>query len=382
MRNPGCNFFNVFEKIKKPYMLNHSQLITLFGLSKHNENPRCRLSHDMRQLIVKIDSATFDPQSDIGKLLRHIAYGNLDAAKTMLETDPRLVLQAGHTETPSGLKVLHTTPLECALGAGDPEMAKMIAPYFDSKKISGGAKVREMHYARYGQHIENMLKQKPYDFTLLVETLMAAKAKDVMAELSLDMTHDSALHTAMEQFRKDFTPGSIISGMHFNYHHLLHALDVYGQKFHEIHESGDDGFYSDYNKNRLFTRQIIGFIQRSLPAIDRMAFARGLDNAIKTEIGIERSFIVAIENPGQPNTDFPVTGGNSSRSGLGYEYSVAGGVIPAFDRYEWGRVTFCNQAACTDIRNRFGTFMEVKHSRLEELMPQQREKKTPRCVIC
>jgi len=138
-------------------MLNREQLITLFGLCKRNGNPINRWPKDIRQLFATKGSATFDPQSDIGKLLHHIAYGNLAAAEVMLKADPRLVLQAGHTVTPSGLKVLHTTPLECALGAGDPKMAKMIAPYFDSKKINGGAEVREKQYARYRQHIEDML---------------------------------------------------------------------------------------------------------------------------------------------------------------------------------------------------------------------------------
>jgi hypothetical protein len=193
-------------------MLNRSQLITLFGLSKREKNTFYRWSRDMRQYIANIDSANFDLKSDIAMLLHHIAYGNLVAAKAMLETNPRLVLQAGHVETPSGLKVMHTTPFECALGAGDPEMAKMIETYFDSKEMTGGAEVKEKQYACYRQHIENMLnpeKNPPYDFTLLIETLMAATAEDVEAALNLDMTHDSVLRDVLAQFRKDFTPDSI-----------------------------------------------------------------------------------------------------------------------------------------------------------------------------
>jgi hypothetical protein len=178
--------------------------------------------NDIRQFIVKTTSATFEPQSDIAKLLRHIAYGNLAAAKAMLKADPRLVLQAGHTETPSGLMVLHTTPLECALGAGDPEMAMMIAKYFDSRIIVGGATVREEQFARYHQHIEEMFnpeKNPPYNFTLLIETLMAAQPEDVMAALNCDMSRECVLRVVLEQFRKDFTPGTITRGMHFNCQH-------------------------------------------------------------------------------------------------------------------------------------------------------------------
>ena len=210
----------------------------------------------MRRHIVTIGSATFNAQSDIANLLRHIAYGDLVAAKAMLETNPRLVLQAGRTETPSGLKVLHTTPLECALGAGDPEMAKMIAPYFD--KFHGGETVREEQYAHYRQHIEDMLnpeKNLPYDFTFLIATLMKAQPADVTAALNRDMTHDSALHNALEKFRKDFTPDSVTNGMHFNYQHLLRAYAVYEQNYKALYKSGGN----DYDKLRLFSRQIIGF---------------------------------------------------------------------------------------------------------------------------
>jgi hypothetical protein len=80
--------------------------------------------------------------SDIAKLLHDIAYGDLLSAKALQEVNPRLFLQASHVETLSGLKNMHTTPLECALGAGDSEMAKMIAPYFDANEILGAAEVR------------------------------------------------------------------------------------------------------------------------------------------------------------------------------------------------------------------------------------------------
>jgi hypothetical protein len=295
---------------------------------------------------VKINSATFDPQSDIGKLLHHIAYGNLDAAKVMLEADPRLVLQAGHTETPSGLKVLHTTPLECALGAGDPEMAEMIAPYFDSKEIDGGAEVREKQYVRYRQHIEDMLnpeKNPPYDFTLLMETLMAAKPADVTAALNCNMKHDSALRDVLEQFRIHFTPGSITSGLHFNYQHLLRAYEVYDQNYKNLEKIYD----VDQDKLRLFSRQIIGFIQRSLPAIDRMVYAQSLYDVTEKKAEIQRSFKFTYEI-----IDFPETASeHAACSGLGFEYFAG-----------WGDVDYMLQG--TVRREAFGdwkTYIEQKH---------------------
>jgi hypothetical protein len=198
-------------------MLTREQLHAFLCMRKRKNTLFSAMPRDLINYMSQTSMANFSENSEIAKLLHHIAYGDLQSAKAMLEVNPRLVLQAGHTETPSGLKVLHTTPLECALGAGDPEMAKMIEPYFDSDKFSGGAEVREIQYLRYRQHINDMLnpeKNPPYDFTLLIDTLMTAKAEDVWTTLYLDMDYDSVLFNVLKQFRTDFTPGSITSGMH------------------------------------------------------------------------------------------------------------------------------------------------------------------------
>jgi hypothetical protein len=297
-------------------MLNRSQIYTMIAI---RNRPGSVFNPQGTAYRLPID---VDPNSDITKLLHHIAFGDLAATKAMLDANPRLVLQSAHTETPSGLKVLHTTPLECALGAGDPEIAQMIESYFDAKGIKGGAKVRDKQLARYRQHVEtclNVKKNPPYDFTLLIDTLMAATPEDVTAALNLDFNRESALRDVIAQFRKDFTPGSITSGMHFNYLHLLRAFEVYGQKYDDLYKSGGD----DYDKLRLFSRQVIGFIQRSLPAIDRMVFAEGLSDVVENKAKIERSFKFKNDN-----ADFPSTAGDSSCSGLGYEY-CAGSVARA-----------------------------------------------------
>jgi hypothetical protein len=308
----------------------------------------------------------FSPDSEIARLLRHIAYGDLQAAKAMLKVNPRLVLQASHVETPSGLKVMHTTPLECALGAGDPEMVKMIAPYFEAKGIDGGMAVREKQFARYRMHIENMMTQEPYDFTLLLHTLMQASPADVAASLNNDMTHDSALRDVLTQFRKDFTPLTITVGMHFNYKHLLHACEVYNQNFDILHSYGHN-----YDNNRLFCCQVIGFIQRSLPAIDRMMFAQGLDN-VEEEMNaeIKRSFQFKFSTP-----NFPVTvPDHSSLSGLGFDYFAGYYGTRCFSSPNGG--VWAHRTAAG-----FGKLMSSKNVRLAELMPQ-REEKSSRCVIC
>jgi hypothetical protein len=341
-------------------MLTREQLHAFLCMRKRKDTLFSAMPRDVIHYISQTSMASFSENSEIAKLLHHIAYGDLQSAKAMLEVNPRLVLQAGHTETPSGLKVLHTTPLECALGAGDPEMAKMIMPYFDSDKISGGAKVRETQYTRYRQYIVDMLNPEinpPYDFTLLIETLMTATSKDVWAALKRDMTHHSLLRDVLEQFRKDFTPGNITRGMHFNYQHLLHAFEVYDQQY--VHFSK----HSNYLNLRLLCCQIIGFIQRSLPAIDRMVFAQSLFEVVNNG-EIKRSFKFKYSTG-----DFSDTGGDQSRSGLGFEYFAGGSRCHAREGSEGGG------HACLE------KLWRDKHFKLAELIPPQREKKTSLCII-
>jgi hypothetical protein len=333
-------------------MLNRSQIYTLLMLRKRGGNIFAALPKD---LVPTVGGVYDSADVEIATLLHYIAYGNLAEAKKMLDANPRLVLQSAHTETPSGLKVLHTTPLECALGAGDPEMAQMIESYFDSEKIEGGAKVRDEQLARYRQHVEDMLnaeKNPPYDFTLLIDTLMAATLEDVTAALNLDFNHESVLRDVLAQFRKDFTPGTITRGMHFNYLHLLRAFEVYEQKYDDLYKSGGN----DYDKLRLFSRQVIGFIQRSLPAIDRMVFAQGLYDVVENKAKIERSFKFKYDN-----ADFPVTAGDSSCSGLGYEYYAGARAGRARTARDGGRRAGCYdslenlcRAKTSDLQNLCG----------------------------
>ena len=301
-------------------MLTREQLHAFLCMRKHRRTIWSAHDKQLIHYMGEVSMASFSPDSDISRLLHYIAYGNLQFAQAMLQENPRLVLQTSHVETPSGLKVMHTTPLECALGAGDPEMAKMIDPYFDAKGIIGGASVREEQYTRYRPYIENIMAQEPYDFTLLLDTLIQASPQDVAAALNSDMTHQSALSDVLTHFRNEFTPNTITVGMHFNYLHLLRAFEVFEQKIDRLRDG------NNYDKNRIFCRQVIGFIQRSLPAIDRMVFAQGLDDVVLQNAKIKRSYQLAANIYQFPAT----TSDYSSRNGLGFEYFIG------HSAREWG----------------------------------------------
>jgi hypothetical protein len=317
-------------------------------------------------IIKKISEFAVDPNGDIAILMHNIAYGNFAAAKAMLDANPRLVLQAANVTTPSGLRVIRTTPLECALGGGDAEMAAMIAPYFD--KIEGGEQIREASFTRYRPHIESMLNQPAYDFSLLISVIKNSSAAEITAALNKDFSADNPLNNALAAFRRFFTPGQITVGMHFNYQDLLRAFEVYDQEYDALYKSSGN----DYDKLRLFSRQIIGFIQRSLPAVDRQIFAQGLFDVVENKAFNQRSFKFKYDN-----IDYPITAGDVSLSGLGFDYLAHWGA-----RWRMCVLAGAGTAALACWVGGAGKLMSSKNSRLAELMRPRREEKTSRCVIC
>jgi hypothetical protein len=339
-------------------MLTREQVHALFCMRMRRSTIWSAQDKQLIPYLSQVSMSSFSTDSEIAKLLHCIAFGDLQSAQVILTTNPRLVLQSGHVTTPSGLNVMHTTPLECALGACDPEMAKMIAPYFD--QYNGGEAVRETQYARYRLHIDKMLQQKPYDFSLLLTALKQATPADVAAALRNDMLHASALLDVLEQFRKEFTPGKIIVGMHFNYQHLLRALVIYDQEYEHFHHENAD-------KNRLFVRQVIGFIQRSLPAIDRMIISQNANDAVEMKTATKRSFTFKHDD-----FDFPVTTDHGfSRSGLGFEYYAADG------RAKRG-ASWSSAGGSWKMRQ----LISDKNLRLAALTRPPQEAMTSWCVIC
>ena len=141
----------------------------------------------------------------------------------MCAANPSLVLEASHVVTPAGLILKRVTPYECALGAGDVGLAKLIGTYFS--KIPEGKKERAIQYERYRLAIEGMLNQPPYDLSWLMDIIKNSSADDVTAALNSDKEHVSKLRDALVQFRNDIRPGTLIkSRMHYNYQNLIHAL--------------------------------------------------------------------------------------------------------------------------------------------------------------
>jgi hypothetical protein len=336
-------------------MLNRSQIYTLLILRNRGNNIFSGLDNE---LICHISDFGQDENNSAATLLHQVAYGNEKNVKAMLDANPRLVLAASNVVTPSGLTVMRVTPYECALGAGDPEMAELIGAYFSQKEIENGEKEKTEQYERYRSAIKSMLRQKPYDLGWLIDIIKQSSATDVVAALR-NRAHESLLRDALVKFRNDLKPGKMTkAGMHFNYSSLEHAYDLYEREFYNL-TNGDN-----YDKCRLVWRQLIGYEMRNLPECDRRAFARSLyDEVVKNKESLKKSFKF-INDFG----DFPVTAGDDSHSGLGFDfamdifgYSSQGARAPG-----WGGPYV------------FRTYVEQKNSNLQNLCNHAHERKRPR----
>ena len=303
-------------------MLNSKQLKLLLLARKYDSD-----NNDVSMFfpvdLIRTMSEFHDPDAD--KLVQFIADGKKDEAKKMLEANPRLVLQAANVVTPGGMTLKRIMPYECAL-IGDPDMALMVGEYFEKIGQNNNAvndeckKLREEQFKRYEKAIENMLNVKPYDFTKLIDIIKASSPTDVNAELNHAKDYQSALRTELEKFRKVFapctkkTPEQQFAYISFIYMSLLKAFKVYNAEWDNLSNHGNN-----YDKCRLVWCQLIGFIERRLPAVDRQAFAQGVDT-IKGLHDMKRSLAYKYDPQNEfPRTDFD----DDSHSGLGFDFGVS-----------------------------------------------------------
>lgn len=296
-------------------MLTKRQVYTMLVLRRRENNIFSVLPEEIIDYIGQVSQ---DPNSDIAKALHHAAYASqedVNALIAMLEKNPRLLLEAGNVVTPGGLDVRRVTIYECLLGAGDPEFAKMVEPYFEKILDNNepiGEEERKHQYERYRPHIEALAKeveskQSAFDLNPLFDCIKQSSPEDIRAALNKDMQYESVLRDALIAFRNVVRPTRKTVGMHYeHYSTLQQAFDLLDDEWQELSSS-----YTNYDKCDLVWRQIIGYLQLSLPAVDRFAFAHAFKDKERTA-----NFIYADGSfPCTPvaETDMGLTGPYGSR---------------------------------------------------------------------
>src|SRR5580692_530086 len=158
-----------------------TQIQTLLFMRQCENNPFFDLPIE---LICEISGYSREAnEADFALALHYVAYGKFELLKTLLRDKPFLVLFKGGTvDTPEGLTLKNRTLLECAIGAGDPEIIEWIKPIFSQFK--GGEAEKERQLELYRPWMEAIKKQKPYDLKWLFQIIIESDPEDVRKELA------------------------------------------------------------------------------------------------------------------------------------------------------------------------------------------------------
>ena len=280
----------------------------------------------------------------------------------MLDKNPRLLLESGNVITRSDLIVENVTVYEFLLGAGDSDLSEQVATYFT--KFEGGDDARIKQEEKYRPYIEGMLKQEPYGLTGLINIIKQASPAEVQAALNKQTT-GSALDKALAEFRQAVTLKKITQPqMHYNYQTLIHALDLYSCEFDKLKQTSRNNF----DKLDLVWRQVIGYLQRGLPAVDRFAFVMGLYDLVENKQPLKRTLNYLLGNGSFPD----MASADSSLSGLGFDYAIL--AVPCHSyRLYWGK------GPC--IATFYKGYVEQKLQTYTEFMLTAPKQQSHRCVI-
>jgi len=271
------------------------------------------------------------------KLVQHVVYGEKEAVRAMLELSLGLLLHRATVVDYSGRTIKNASAYEAALGALDDDMAEMIAPYFDKLQSVNGKQERIDQFNK--QFPKGIPELKPYDFSALVKIITESSDEDVQAQLK-HKDCDTPICNAINHFRNDMSPGEVSSGLHFNHQTLIKVFEVYVKQY-----GG-----SNADKRNLFWRQVIGYVQRLLPACDAQAFAQGLYYIVENNESLRRSFKYPIKYRNDDGEIYPldVLGGGRLGFDLAVLLPIVGGRVPGqYYKILWCKsVKNCLLTAC------------------------------------
>lgn len=238
------------------------------------------------------------------QLVQFIVYGDLNESENLLKANRHLLrtlLTEKVTVKDYSRRKVKQTAFQAALCAMDNELCEMLANYlpFDEIKDQYQTIFPEGHEAYYRA-------QTAFDFTQIVDAISNSNNDDIETALSLAQSNHTALGVTLEQFRADFTKQSYQETV-FNPQHLIKAFELYDKKYNSWTS----------NQKDLFWRQVVGYVQRFLPANIAMDFAQGLYDRVDDKVKSRRSFNFTRG----AGSIFPLTL-DSFMAGLGYHWAA------------------------------------------------------------
>lgn len=238
------------------------------------------------------------------KLVRHAIMGEEHEVKTMLLASPKFLMFGATVIDLAGRKIINATAYEAALGAMDMPMIMTIVPFFN--KLEDGKHIRICQHHR--QYPRGVSLGATYPFNRILKVISVSSESDLEDQLNLK-ENNSPINLELQVFRDYFKGKEITQGQHFDPNNLLNAL----QRYLAIEK------WSTLAKD-LFWRQVIGYLQRLLPAGDLQAFSQGFFSTFDTEAYPESSFR-SFELSNGAESVLPLIEGQ----GLGYQYGLMRG---------------------------------------------------------
>ena len=239
------------------------------------------------------------------QLVQAIVYGGLTKSQSLLQANPdslRTLLTEKVTVKDYSRRKVKQTAFGAALCAMDDELCEMLARYMTQEEMND--QYQTIFPAGHEAYYQ---AQTAFDFTQIVTAISNSNDADVEKALSLELPNNTALWGALEQFRVEFTQRSNQEVV-FNPQHLIKAFELYEK-------------YANWTLNQrdLFWRQVVGYVQRFLPANIAMDFAQGLYARVEKKEKSKRSFNFKYGN----GSIFPLSL-DRSLGGLGYEWALGG----------------------------------------------------------
>jgi hypothetical protein len=241
--------------------------------------------------VSKTTQALFQPnqlQMLANKLLLQVIRGKQEKAEVILKIRPALLLVKGTATDYSGRTII-ATAFQAALGAGDKPMWDMMLPHLETREA---------------------LRQFREWFPNGIETTPAADLQAIYNKIARAIIYGEADHQrlAIEEFRGIFTcPKEITQGHHFNLQHLLVAYQAYIDNFDALRA------LDNWDRLDLFWTQVVGFVQRQMPAYDAQIHCSGVQSVLDDSSKFKRLLKLDC------GTDFF---GKAINSGLGFDFGV------------------------------------------------------------
>ncbi len=246
------------------------------------------------------------------QLLSYVLQGNDYQARKMYTINPHLLfIESEAREYAAGIavdggvvhRIVKMSPFAAMLGAGDIWMVNtiphdMLSLIVDKKSRKTFSELALLQLLKYFPNGFDM-PQSRYNFTPLVTA--------INNDQYLRQTGRADINTEslLVQFRQHFLPSTVHAGYLFNMNEMIEALNIY------------DAYYDLWHTNQLslFARQIIGYFERLVPAVDAQILCQGILNVTKGAT-LQRRFDLYNYVSGRAISYFPLDTAPQSRLGL------------------------------------------------------------------